>query len=191
MSTNPYANYVAGEDLLRSLERTPRRIEHVASAWPPEAFERSHAPGKWTARQVLTHLAQAEIVFGNRLRFGLAEDGYVVQPFDQDAWMRVEPRLDGHAALAAYLGLRQMNLALCRIADGGAACPDVHASGARPGDGRVGDDLLRGARAASFAAAGIDRVAHVGLRAQASGLRAVPGFREQRLRPETALSPGP
>ena len=36
------------------------------------------------------------------------------QPFDQDAWMRVEPRVDGHAALAAYLGLRQMNLRLCR-----------------------------------------------------------------------------
>ena len=114
MSTNSYATYVAGEDLLRSLERTPRRIEQVVSAWPPEAFERSHAPGKWTARQVLTHLAQTEIVFGNRLRFGLAEDGYVIQPFDQDSWMRVEPRVDGHAALAAYLGLRQMNLALCR-----------------------------------------------------------------------------
>ena len=114
MSTNPYEKYVTGEDVVRSLERTPRRIEQVVSSWPEDAFERSHAPGKWTARQLLTHLAQAEIVFGNRLRFGLAEDGYVIQPFDQDAWMRVEPKVDGHSALAAYLGLRQMNLALCR-----------------------------------------------------------------------------
>jgi uncharacterized damage-inducible protein DinB len=114
MSPNPYEQYLAGEDLLRSLERTPRRIEQVVSSWPEDAFERSHAPGKWTARQVLTHLAQAEMVFANRLRFGLAEDGYVIQPFDQDAWMRVEPRVDGHGALAAYLGLRQMNLRLCR-----------------------------------------------------------------------------
>ena len=43
------------------------------------------------ARQLLTHLAQAEMVFANRLRFVLADDGYVIQPFDQDAWMRVEP----------------------------------------------------------------------------------------------------
>jgi uncharacterized damage-inducible protein DinB len=114
MSDNPYEKYVAGEDLVRSLERTPRRIEQIVSSWPQDAFERSHAPGKWTARQLLTHLAQSELVFGNRLRFGLAQDDYVIQPFDQDAWMRVEPRLDGHAALAAYLGLRQMNLALCR-----------------------------------------------------------------------------
>jgi uncharacterized damage-inducible protein DinB len=96
------------------MERTPRRIEHVVSAWLPEAFERSHAPGKWTARELLTHLTHAEMVFGNRLRFSLAEDDYVVQPFDQDAWMRAEPRVDGMAALAAYLGLRQLNLALCR-----------------------------------------------------------------------------
>ena len=114
MSTNPYEKYVTGEDVVRSLERTPRRIEHIVSSWPEDAFERSHAPGKWTARQLLTHLAQAEIVFGNRLRFGLAEDGYVIQPFDQDAWMGAEPKADGHSVLVAYLGLRQMNLALCR-----------------------------------------------------------------------------
>jgi uncharacterized damage-inducible protein DinB len=114
MSTNPYEKYVTGEDVVRSLERTPRRIEHIVSSWPEDAFERSHAPGKWTARQLLTHLAQAEIVFGNRLRFGLAEDGYVIQPFDQDAWIGAEPKADGHSALVAYLGLRQMNLALCR-----------------------------------------------------------------------------
>ena len=114
MSTNPYAQYVAGEDLVRSLERTPRRIEQLVSSWPDDAFERSHAAGKWTGRQLLTHLAHAELVFANRLRFALADDAYVIQPFDQDAWMHVEPAVNGHAALAAYLGLRQVNLPLCR-----------------------------------------------------------------------------
>ena len=118
MSSNPYAQYVAGEDLVRSLDRTAQRIEQLVSSWPDDAFERSHAPGKWTGRQLLTHLAQAELVFANRLRFALADDVYVIQPFDQDAWMRVEPGVNGHAALAAYLGLRQMNLALCRSLTG-------------------------------------------------------------------------
>ena len=114
MAENRYAKYIDGEDVLTTLERTPARIAGIVGAWPDAAFERSHAPGKWTARQVLTHLAQAEIVFANRLRFALADDAYVLQPFDQDAWMRVEPALDGRAALAAYLALRQMNLTLCR-----------------------------------------------------------------------------
>ena len=105
---------------------------------------------------MLTHLAQAEMVFGNRLRFGLAEEDYVIQPFDQDAWMRVEPRVDGHAALAAYLGLRQMNLALCRSLTPEQRGADVHASGARSCDGGMGDDVLRGARTASPAAVGSD-----------------------------------
>ena len=114
MSENPYAKYVEGEDLLQTLERTPARIAAIVRAWPDAAFGRSHAPGKWTAGQVLTHLAQAEIVFASRLRFALADDAYVIQPFDQDAWMGVEGSLDGRAALDAYLAVRRINLALCR-----------------------------------------------------------------------------
>lgn len=113
MIQNRYASYLGSDDPLQSLQRTPARIASVVAGWGDETFERSHAPGKWRAREVLAHLAQAEIVFANRLRFGLAEDGYVIQPFDQDAWMRVEPTVDGRAALAAYLALRQLNLALC------------------------------------------------------------------------------
>ena len=114
MSQHPYLKYLDGVDLLTTLEQTPARIAQIVKAWPDTAFERSHAPGKWTARQVLAHLAHAEMVFANRLRFGVAEDGYVIQPFDQDAWMAAEPAADGRASLAAYLALRQMNLALCR-----------------------------------------------------------------------------
>jgi hypothetical protein len=48
------------------------------------------------------------------LRFGVAEDGYVIQPFDQDKWMEAEPNADGAAALDAYVALRAMNRALIR-----------------------------------------------------------------------------
>ena len=114
MSQNPYAKYVEGRDLCCALEQTPAKIEQIVTAWDPAAFDRSHAPGKWTAREVLVHLAQAEMVFSNRLRFALAEKDYRVQPFDQDAWMTLEPDVDGYTALAAYLALRRMNVALCK-----------------------------------------------------------------------------
>jgi hypothetical protein len=109
-----YSRYLDGIDVLRSLEETPARIAELVRRWTPEVFERAHAPDKWTGRQVLTHLAQAELVFASRLRFAVAEDGYVVQPFDQDRWMAAEPHADGAAALAAYLAVRTMNLALIR-----------------------------------------------------------------------------
>jgi hypothetical protein len=114
MSDNPYGKYVEGEDVVASLDATARRIADVAGGWPTDAFDRSYAPGKWTGRQLLIHLAQCEMVFATRLRFGLAQRDYVVQPFDQDPWMSAESNADGRSALAAYLALRTMNLDLCR-----------------------------------------------------------------------------
>jgi len=119
VSNNPYAKFVEGLDALQCLEETPTRIESLVRAWPREKDERSHAPGKWTARQVLTHLAQIELVFAVRLRFALAQDGYVVQPFEQDDWMAVESPLPALTALDAYLALRRMNLGVCRALTAG------------------------------------------------------------------------
>jgi len=114
VNNNPYGTFVEGLDVLRCLEETPRRIEAVVRPWPRDWDERSHAPGKWSARQVLTHLLQIEVIFSTRLRFALAQDGYVVQPFNQDEWMAIEGPPPALAALEAYLALRRMNLALCR-----------------------------------------------------------------------------
>jgi hypothetical protein len=112
MHPNPYGQFVEGLDPLRCLEETPRRIASLVRAWPRERDEHSHAPGKWTARQVLAHLAQLEMVFSTRLRFALAEDGYRIQPFEQDDWMREETPPPALVSLDAYVAMRGMNLAL-------------------------------------------------------------------------------
>jgi hypothetical protein len=114
LNRNPYAKFVEGRDVLQCLDETPKRIDSLARGWPREKDERSHGPGKWKARQVLTHLAHIEMVFANRLRFALAQDGYVVQPFEQDDWMNNESGQPALAALDSYVALRRMNLALCR-----------------------------------------------------------------------------
>ncbi len=114
MTSNPYGKYIDGREPLRSLEDTPRRIATLVRAWPAATFERSYAPGKWTAAQILVHLAQAEIVLATRLRFALAENGVTIHAFDQDAWMAAEPAFDGLMALDAYVSLRALTLALCR-----------------------------------------------------------------------------
>jgi hypothetical protein len=82
--------------------------------WTPEMFERTYAPGKWSARKLLTHLVHAEMIFSERIRFALTKPDFVVVPFDQDEWMKVESGIDAASALAAYLGLRRMNLAFFR-----------------------------------------------------------------------------
>jgi hypothetical protein len=46
------------------------------------------APDKWTIRQIMAHLADAELVGAHRLRLVIAEDNPTLTAFDQDAWTR-------------------------------------------------------------------------------------------------------
>ena len=94
---------------LRRQRQPPRKI---ARQWSPADFERSYAPGKWSARQILVHLAQTELALGTRARHALTTPNYAAQSFDQDKWMARESGLDGPAALNAFLALAAMNLAL-------------------------------------------------------------------------------
>jgi uncharacterized damage-inducible protein DinB len=88
------------------------RICALAAPWTANDFERSYAPGKWNARQILTHLAHTEIALGTRVRMALATSGYTAQPFDQDQWMARESRLGAREALDAFRAVSRMNLAL-------------------------------------------------------------------------------
>ena len=119
MHPNPYGADLGDRDPLTALGDTPGRIEAIVRSWNEADFERTYAPGKWSARRILVHLAQTELALPTRARFALAEDGYVAQSFDQDAWMPLDDGMDARTALAAYLALRKMNLAMWgRLSDG-------------------------------------------------------------------------
>ena len=129
----PYTVDLAGREPIGAMRDTTARIRAVVGDWRPEEFDRTYAPGKWTARQILTHLAQSEIAFGYRARMALTTPGYTAQPFDQDRWMSIEAggaggsgrsglsaearsanadALSGVEALDAFLGMAAMNIAL-------------------------------------------------------------------------------
>jgi hypothetical protein len=82
----------------------------LVEPWSAETFERSYAPGKWSARQILVHLAQTELALGARARFALTQPGYAAQAFSQDDWMPVDGDADARTALGAYTALRGLNL---------------------------------------------------------------------------------
>ena len=44
------------------------------------------APGKWSARQIIAHLADGELVAAHRFRQILAEENPTIIAFDQDKW---------------------------------------------------------------------------------------------------------
>lgn len=114
MHPNPYAADLGDRNPITALAETPWRIESVVRGWSEAQFERTYAPGKWSARKILVHLAQAELALPVRARFALSQDGYVAQGFDQDAWMPLDDASDARTALDAYLSVRKMNLQMWR-----------------------------------------------------------------------------
>jgi len=109
---NPYASFLGDRDARDVIKESMERIAGIARTLGPEGLERSTAPGKWTAREILCHLADCELVFAYRLRQTLAEDHHQIQPFDQDQWARTYSACTAQAALAAFTALRTWNVLL-------------------------------------------------------------------------------
>src|SRR5438093_1346589 len=108
----PYSADLGDRDPIQAMHQTSERIQAVVGSWPASRFEQTYAAGKWTARQILIHLAQTELALGNRARMALATPHYVAQSFDQDEWMVRESRLSGKDALEALLAIGRMNAEL-------------------------------------------------------------------------------
>ncbi|GGG98242.1 DinB family protein [Silvibacterium dinghuense] len=113
-AANPYASYLQDKDPLRVLAATPRTIEELTEELGSERMDESPAPGKWSPREILCHLADCEIAFSFRLRQTLAEDNHVIQPFDQEKWAAAYPAYEAHDALALFCDTRKWNMALFR-----------------------------------------------------------------------------
>ena len=103
-------------DPLTTMAATPRKLERLLANRTAAELRRRAAPGKWSVRQIVAHLADTEVVFAYRARMILGRSGTEIQAFDQDAWAtegRYED-VDVKIALAAFVGLRKLNLAFVR-----------------------------------------------------------------------------
>src|SRR5262245_48337554 len=68
------------------LRATPDALRRAVADLSPERLRAAEAPGKWSVGQVVRHLADAEIVWGWRLRLVLSQDRPAITGYDQDAW---------------------------------------------------------------------------------------------------------
>lgn len=86
MALNPYATFLGNKDPREVIAETPGRLASILDTISPERADWNPAPGKWSAREILCHLADCELVFAFRLRQALAEPNHMIQPFDQEKW---------------------------------------------------------------------------------------------------------
>src|SRR5689334_17145844 len=106
---NPYAKFLGDKDPLQVIASTPGKLREVIEAIGAHRTEQSPARGKWSAREIVCHLADCEVVFAFRLRQTLAEDHHVIQPFDQDKWAARYRGFDVQTALDVFTAVRESN----------------------------------------------------------------------------------
>jgi hypothetical protein len=108
--------HVEGQDPLRVLAATPKKLERLVKGIAPAKLRKRAAPEKWSISEILAHLADVEIVIGWRMRSILGAPGIDVQAYDQNSWNanlhydKRDPRKD----LIQQRVLREANLALLK-----------------------------------------------------------------------------
>jgi hypothetical protein len=75
-------------DLLERFRRGPELLAVVLTGVFGEEEDFVRAPGKWSIRQIVAHLADSELVGAHRFRQVLAEENPTLVAYDQDAWTR-------------------------------------------------------------------------------------------------------
>jgi len=109
---NPYASSLGPRESREVIASTAGRLRELLDSLGADGSSKSPAPGKWSVREILCHLADCEIVFAFRLRQTLAEPHHIIQPFDQDLWASNYAAYDAESALAVFTAVRDFNLKL-------------------------------------------------------------------------------
>ncbi|NIM51410.1 MAG: hypothetical protein GTO22_19535 [Gemmatimonadales bacterium] len=99
---------------LTILRRTPAELRGAVDGRTPDELQRPERPGKWSALQVIQHLADSDLVWAYRMRMVLAEDRPRLTGYDQDLWAtRLQYQgVNLNDALEQFEVLRTLNLRL-------------------------------------------------------------------------------
>ena len=105
-----------GLDPFAVLTATPARIGALLAGRGVEELQRRPEDGRWSIAQLVSHLADAEIVFAYRARMILSAPGTPLAAYDQNDWVNSQhaERSDTHASLALFSALRLSTVRLLR-----------------------------------------------------------------------------
>lgn len=107
----PARDRAALETVAARMEATGREWREALSELDAQALARTYRPGSWTVAGLAHHAADAHLHGLNRLKYGLTMEGYVIQPFAQEAWLTL-----ADAALPVEEALALMDAANARWA---------------------------------------------------------------------------
>ena len=116
--TTAIVDLLGARDPMDVLPRTPDAVREAIAGLSETQLSQPEAPGKWSIRHVVRHLADGDIVWGWRMRMVLAHDRPTITGYDQDLWAdRLHyDQADMSLALDDFSVLRRSNLRLLSAA---------------------------------------------------------------------------
>jgi len=96
------------------LKKTFKEAQQLCGNLPEEMGNYAYEPGKWTIKQMLIHIIDAERVFAFRALWGMRGDRAPLPGFNQDYWMEVA-KVDDRSIkdlLKEWKAVRENSLAL-------------------------------------------------------------------------------
>lgn len=115
------------QNALARLRHTPRELVALLATARTGELHRARPDGAWSPAVVVSHLADAELVYSVRLRMVLTGDRPYIAAFDEEAWVErfAELESDVKETLARWRSLRDANLRLLASLEE----PEWHLSG--------------------------------------------------------------
>ena len=116
--TTAVLELLGSREPLEVLRATPQALARSIDGLTAAQVGRPEAPGKWSMRQVLRHMADSDLVWGYRVRMILAHDRPAITGYDQDLWAdRLHyDEADPQESLREFGVLRESNLRLLKHA---------------------------------------------------------------------------
>jgi hypothetical protein len=101
---------------LEAAEKSPKQIAAAVSGVPDKVLRYKPSPEKWCILEILSHLADMEVLYAYRIRQMLADKQPVLAVIDQDDWARHLGYMDTPApeSVALYGLNRHANLQLLK-----------------------------------------------------------------------------
>lgn len=82
-----YLEQVPDADLSGALHHATTALQATCRLFGPERSDHRYAPGKWSVKEVLLHIADSERIFAYRALRGARGDDTPLPGFDQDAYV--------------------------------------------------------------------------------------------------------
>jgi hypothetical protein len=123
------------EEAMKIQAATYSKLRKLTEGLRPQQLSFRPAEGKWSIKEIATHLADTELVYGFRYRKILAEEAPPLATFDQQLWAGNlgYQQHDLNSVLEMFKALRRSSLGLMKIK----SAKDWQRSGSHPEFGQL------------------------------------------------------